>query len=169
MDDILRLRAVEPADADAMFEIESDSTQWLDNDLAAPYSRENLRNYAKRYMADPYLEGQVRLIIETVSDHRLVGLIDLYELSSRNRTGYIGLYIKREERRKGYGLSALNLLEEYAKKMLNLRAMAARVIDSNDACHALFKKAEYEEVGVMRAWIEEGKKRHDVRIYEKIC
>lgn len=101
-DNILRLRAVEPDDADMMWEVESDSGQWIENGMSAPYSRKNLKDYAETYDADPIRAGQLRLVIERKMNggNETVGLIDLYDISSLWRTAYVGIYILEKNRRK---------------------------------------------------------------------
>ena len=42
----LILRAVEPIDADFMFEVENDPLAWRYSDTVAPLSRRQLRDYA---------------------------------------------------------------------------------------------------------------------------
>ena len=59
----LRLRALEPEDAEMMYEAESDPAAWRYSDYLAPMSREMLREYALTYDADPLRSGQLRLII----------------------------------------------------------------------------------------------------------
>lgn len=165
-DELLTLRAVEPSDADAMWEIENDSTQWVQNGMAAPFSHENLRNYASGYLADPYQEGQVRLVMESCGS--IAGLVDIYQLSARNHTGFIGIYTRPEVRRKGFALRALGLVEKYAVSLLNLRVLAAKVMDNNTASQSLFEKAGYSRSGALHNWIQSGTLLHDMYLYEKM-
>ena len=59
----LHLRALEPSDADFMYEVENDAQAWRYSDTIAPLSRKILRDYALTYDADPFTAGQLRLII----------------------------------------------------------------------------------------------------------
>ncbi|MDE5849776.1 MAG: GNAT family N-acetyltransferase, partial [Muribaculaceae bacterium] len=61
MDYELRLRALEPEDADMMYDAESDEAAWRYSDYLAPMSLELLREYALTYDADPFRSGQLRL------------------------------------------------------------------------------------------------------------
>lgn len=173
-DDMISLRAVEPSDADQMWVMETDPRQWVHNGMAAPYSRANLLDYAVRYKADPYAEGQIRLIVESVAvsedtgKPEIVGLLDIYALSAINHTGFIGIYIRDEFRKKDFATHALQLGEEYAGRILNLRALGAKVMDSNTASHALFRKAGYVLCGTLRSWLQTGREAHDMAIYEKV-
>lgn len=173
-DDIISLRAVEPSDADQMWVMETDPRQWVHNGMAAPYSRANLLDYAVRYTADPYAEGQIRLMVETADigqdtgKPETVGLLDIYALSAINHTGFIGIYIREEFRRKGFATRALKLGEEYASRILNIRALGAKVMDCNAGSHALFRKAGYRLCGTLNSWLQTGRETHDMDIYEKL-
>lgn len=168
-DDTLRLRAVEPDDADMMWTVETDSLQWMENGMSAPYSRHNLWEYAENYDADPIRSGQLRLVIEKkdTAGCKAIGLIDLYDISASNRTAFTGIYVIPEERGKGHAARALHLLGEYACRLLNLRIMAAKIVDSNNASRRLFEKAGYEYSGKLSDWILSGKETLSLLIYSK--
>ncbi|MBD5328885.1 MAG: GNAT family N-acetyltransferase [Bacteroides sp.] len=165
-DDNLTLRPVEPADADFMWAVESDSLQWIQNSLVAPFSRENLHQYACNYEADPYLAEQLRLIIVDQSGKRM-GIADLYELSSQHHTSWVGIYILPEFRRVGIALNALRLLEGYALKILNLRQIGAKIVEGNDISMQLFMKAGFEWNGTLKNWIQSGKDTFSLHILQK--
>lgn len=165
--DVLRLRAVEPSDADLMWQIETDSRQWLDNGILAPYSLKKLRDYAENYDADPIRAGQIRFVVELVDGRRPVGLADLYDISSTNRTAFIGIYIIDDCRGKGLSREALSLLEDYARQLLNLRMLGAKVAEGNTSSAALFSHTGYESVGILPDWLLSGRKTRDVTIYVK--
>ena len=168
-DDTLRLRAVEPDDADMMWAIETDSRQWVENGMSAPYSHHNLREYAENYDADPIRAGQLRLVIgkKDAAGCKAVGLIDLYEISASNRTAFTGVYVIPEERGKGYAAGALRLLGEYAAGLLNLRMIAAKIAESNTASRRLFENAGYEFSGILPDWILCGKETLSMLIYSR--
>ena len=112
-DDNLTLRPVEPADAEFMWCVESDSLQWVQNSLVAPFSRENILQYACNYEADPYLAEQLRLIIVDKSDKR-IGIADLYELSPQHHTSMVGIYILPEFRNAD---SFIRLIHNYKSQL----------------------------------------------------
>ena len=172
-DDTLHLRAVEPGDADCMWEFENDSTQWRDNGMMAPYSHKNLKEYAENYDADPIHSGQLRLIVEKLTDEaeskaEIIGIVDLYDISATNRTAFIGIYIKPERRNVGYAQRALGLIEKYSHQLLNLRILAAKISERNSESLQLFKKCGYEECGELRHWILCGKNDFSLLLYTKM-
>lgn len=167
-DNYIRLRAVEPSDATVMWEMEQDSEQWTHNGMAAPYSLHNLEEYAQNYDADPIRAGQLRLIVERIDDKSVIGVIDLYDISSIHQTAFIGIYIRPEFRKKGYALKSISLLEEYCRMLLNLHQLGAKIMSENIGCNFLFEKAGYIVRGVLPEWYKSGKQRKDILLYSKI-
>lgn len=153
----LKLRPVEPEDADFMWEVESDSTQWIQNSIVAPLSRESLLQYAISYDADPYRCGQLRLIL-TLADGTRVGVMDLYELSAKNHTAKVGIYVIPAYRNSNFGKRALYLLHNYAYQILNLRLLCAEILKDNVPSIRLFQSVGYEVAGSLTDWIQCGQK-----------
>lgn len=166
------LRAMEPEDALAVWEMESDSTQWLYNGMMAPFSMRNIKEYALSYEPDPYRAGQIRFIAQMSRptgswDVDVVGIVDLFDISAHDRTAWIGIYVRPGFRAHGYAVEMLGILEAYARRVLNLRSLAARVVDGNVASRKLFEAAEYDMRGVLRGWVEIDAGRKDVFYFQK--
>lgn len=163
----LRLRPVEPEDALAMWEMESDPTQWIQNGMMAPFSLRNLREYALQYRADPFAEGQLRLMLVDKNVAEPVGIVDLYDISAPNRTAWVGIYIRPAFRGNGLGKKALQMLEDYCRRLLNLRILAAKIASENAASQRLFAKAGYTECGRLRDWLVSADRSQDILIFQK--
>ena len=163
----LRLRALAPEDADFLYQTENDTTAWPDSDTVAPYSRELLRGYALTYGADPYAEGQLRLVAEDAATHEPIGVADLYDISARHRRAWVALYIVRGRRRSGAGAEALRLLEKYAAQTLLLDNLGAKVAETNTASMRLFESAGYDKAGVMKGWLKTAGGEEDMTIFRK--
>ncbi|MDE6247158.1 MAG: GNAT family N-acetyltransferase [Muribaculaceae bacterium] len=148
--DNFSLRGVEPEDVDLLFKIESDPKSGTIAEFGAPLSRHLLTEYALNYDADPFKSGQLRLIISLHSD--VVGLLDIFDISPRNRTAEVGIYILPEFRMEGVALHALEEGAKYCAQHLGLRSLMAKVLESNDKSHALFVKAGYRTVGKLTDW-----------------
>lgn len=108
--DRLALRALEPTDADFMYDVENDSESWRYSDTVAPLSRKMLRDYALDYDADPFRAGQLRLIITDRQNGVPVGIADLYDISQRHRRAFAGIYIRPDFRGNGYAEEAVDAL-----------------------------------------------------------
>lgn len=154
----LRFRALEPEDARAVWEIESDTAQWRQNGMMAPFSLRNLKEYALNYEPDPFRAGQIRFVAERLDGAEdwnadVVGLVDLYDISAQNRTAWVGIYVRPCFRGAGYGPEMLQILQEYAVKILNLRQMGAKIVADNESSLAIFRKAGYTFAGSLPGWM----------------
>lgn len=146
----IRLRAVEPEDADFMYEVESDPAAWKYSDYVAPLSKELLRQYALTYDADPLRSGQIRLIIERNGNP--IGVADLFDISARHLRGDTGIYIAAKYRNAGIGVTALNLLKQYSKERLGLHQLNASISKPNEGALRCYKKAGFIETGTRPEW-----------------
>lgn len=149
----LHLRALEPSDADFMYEVENDAQAWRYSDTIAPLSRRILRDYALTYDADPFTAGQLRLIITEEGSNNPVGIVDLYEVSQRHLRAFIGIYICKDYRGKGYAEETIELIEEYAHNNLHLHQLGAKVEDSHVIAENLFTNRGYELKGTLDDWL----------------
>lgn len=155
----ISLRALEPEDADFMYEAESDPFAWEYSDYLAPLSREQLRQYALTYDADPFSAGQLRLVIEAAGAAVLsevknpAGIIDLFDISPRHLRADTGIYILPEFRGKGIGAEALRLTADFARRRLALHQLTATVADTNPAALACYRKAGFTLTATHPDWL----------------
>ena len=148
-----RLRAMEPEDADWLFDIENDSKDWWMGATLNPIGRAAMRNFASG-QHDLWRDLQLRLIIETKALHpQPVGAVDLYQLDPRNRRAGVGLVILESERQKGSAKQSLKLLTEYAFEHLGLHQLWAEIPAIHEASLAVFAAAGFEQTGTLRDWI----------------
>lgn len=149
----LHLRALEPNDADFMYEVENDAEAWRYSDTVAPLSRRLLREYALNYDADPFSAGQLRLIITEKGNEIPVGIADLYDISQRHRRGFVGVYICKDFRGRGFAGETLELLEDFAKDTLHLHQLGSKVEDGHKTAEKIFLNAGYEEKANLEDWL----------------
>lgn len=166
--DYIKLRPVEPEDAAVMWLAEKDSTQWIQNGMCAPLSRHNIKEYALTYDADPFRAGQLRLIIEDKNNLSVIGIVDLFDISSIHRNAFVGIYIFPDKRGSGYASLSLNLLEDYALRLLNLRHLGAKIMADNVSSSALFEKCGYILRGNIPEWFIIGNASQSMLLYSKI-
>ncbi len=165
--DILLLRAVNAEDADIMWEIDNDSTQWIENCMSAPLSKTMLIDYVLSYSADPIKDGQLRLIIEKKNNKEVVGLIELYDISAIHRRAYVGIYILPQFRGLGLARKTLGLLEKFALSVLNLDKLGVKIVINNIESIRLFKNSGYSQCGCMPGWIRTGDEQKDLLLFSK--
>lgn len=141
----IKLRALEPEDADFMYEAESDTDAWKYSDYVAPLSREMLRQYALTYDADPLRSGQLRLIIENAGIP--IGIADIFDISTRHLRAETGIYILPTHRGNGYATKALLKLADMCRIRLGLHQLTAIVSDNNPSATKAYLKAGFITVG----------------------
>ena len=147
----LKLRAVEPGDADHMYEAENDEAAWAYSDYLAPLSHELLSQYALTYDADPFRSGQLRLIIEVGVIP--VGILDLFDISPRHMRADTGIYIFPEFRGKGLATEALLAVKTFCKIRLGLHQLTATVAKENIYALRCYKKAGFISTGTRPHWL----------------
>ena len=167
---MLRLRKIEPSDLPFLYQWENDAASWADGANHNPLSQQDLRDYIASTSGDIYKDGQLRLVIQSVSeavcqqrglsaqrsvspqDGLTIGCIDLFDFDPRNRRAAIGMYIAPEYRGKGVGHEALKQLEAYAFDFLRLRCLYAVIATNNIPCSALYEHAGYQPSSPLPAW-----------------
>ena len=146
---MVKLRKIEPSDLPFLYQWENDAASWADGNNHNPLSQQDLRDYIVSTTGDIYKDGQLRLIIE---DEATIGCIDLFDFDPRNRRAALGMYVAPEYRGKGVGKQALEQLEAYAFKHLNLRVLYAIIATNNISCSALYRSAGYLPSSPLPAW-----------------
>lgn len=160
----ISLRAPEPTDVDAMYRMENDPAVWPEGFTRAPMSRHMLSEYVANYSADPFAQGQLRMIIE--ADGEAVGMVDLYDVDAINRRAGVGIVIEASMRRRGLAREALNRIADYCATSLGLHQLHAVVAAGNDASRALFAACGYRTAGCLRSWVRVGRRYSDAYIYQ---
>jgi len=162
------LRALEPTDLDTLYRWENDTTLWAVSDTVAPYSREALWHYLQEYTGDIYAQRQLRLMVTLTSDGSPVGTVDFFNFDPLNNRAEMGLFIAAEQRGKGLGRQALDLLTAYARDHIGLRQLYVFIGLDNEACLDLFASYGYRQVGVLKSWVKRGRDYHDVALLQMI-
>lgn len=164
---MLRLRKIEPSDLPFLYQWENDATMWADSDTHNPLSRHDLHQYIENTTGDIYRDGQLRLIIEGITDSpssnsliasspKILGCIDLFDFDARNRKAAIGMYIAPEARGKGVGKQAVQLLLDYAFGFLHLRMIYAIISVHNTACSHIYEQMGFIPSSSLANWTLEG-------------
>lgn len=104
--------------------------------------------------------------IRAKEDDRLIGKADVQWIEWTNGNGWIQLGIgSADDRRKGYGSQALNMLTRFAFAELNLFRVSARIPEYNEAALALFKKFGFVEEVCRRQALDRDGRRWDLFIF----
>ena len=151
---IVRLRAVEPADAEMLYAWENDTSVWSVSGTTDPFSRAQMEAFvAAQQQGDLFRTGQLRLIAETRGDARAIGIGGLFDFDQLHRRAGIGILIYRaDDRGRGYAADALDILCRYARERLHLHQLWCDVGADNEASLRLFRHAGFRKIGIKRQW-----------------
>ncbi|MGV3487331.1 MAG: GNAT family N-acetyltransferase [Tuberibacillus sp.] len=144
----IKLTGIRPGDAEIMAEWQEDDfyQRLMDTDYARPVSAASL---AERDAHDSGSSLQFR--IRTLEDDRLIGFVALFNLEWNNRCATMAIGIGSEEDRgKGYGSEALQLILQYAFMELNLHRVGLDVISYNEPAIKSYIRAGFKEEGRLR-------------------
>ncbi len=158
------LRALEPEDLEFLYKIENDESVWEVSGTQTPYSRFLIRQYLKNAHQDIYEAKQLRLAICQSDDFRAIGLIDLFDFDPKNRRAGVGIVIQQEnDRSKGYGKEALELIIQFAFHQLQLHQLYANISADNAASLALFTTFGFCQIGLKEDWnLVDGKFKNEI-------
>ena len=166
----IRLRAVEPGDADLMYEWENDYDIWAVSGTTEPFSHYQMQRFVERHqnIIGVLCDGQLRLIVETLLSAKPVGAIDLFEYDPIHRRAGVGILIyEQSDRGRGYASDALETLCRYTHDTLRVH-QRCNVGADNEASLRLFRGAGFIEVGVKRDWMWRPDGYHDEVMLQKI-
>lgn len=146
------LRALEPEDLDFIHEIENNQTIWEISNTITPYSKFLIKQYLEQAHKDIFEVKQLRLVICNYNDVAL-GMIDLFDFDFKNRRAGVGILIKdSEQRQKGYGKEALDLLINYSTSNLDMHQLFCNISEDNTLSLKLFQQKGFEIIGLKRDW-----------------
>ena len=154
----IKLRAVEPADADLIYEWENDSSVWHAGNTIEPFSRYIINEYVKNAHLDLIQCKQLRLMIDLKSEEgksaATIGSVDLFEIDTFHQKAGVGILIHKEEhRKKGYAGQALEVIIRYAFDVLLLHQIYCNIDEDNIPSLNLFKRKGFEVTGNKKDWI----------------
>tara|TARA_R100000935_G_scaffold53047_1_gene80596 strand:- start:495 stop:1025 length:531 start_codon:yes stop_codon:yes gene_type:complete len=151
--DNIYLRALEPEDLDFIYEVENTEDFWEISATRVPYSRFLIKKYLQNSHRDIFDVKQLRLMICNKENEK-VGIIDVFDLEPKDRRAALGiLIIDKENRGKGFGAEALDLISSYCFTHLGLHQLYANVNAENQPSITLFEKSNYKKIGLKKDWI----------------
>lgn len=162
---IVRLRAMEPEDLDLLYSIENDSSIWALGLTNVPYSRFVLHDFMSNNTGDIYTDKEVRLLIENEAKE-VVGMADLLKFDPKNQKAELGILISSAFRRKGYAKAVVSQIHDYALSTLHLHQLYVVIATSNEPSLALFRQFGYQQSGILRDWLYDGRAYHDAAIMQ---
>ena len=151
----LILRALEPSDVDLLYEWENNEKLWYLSNTITPFSRFTLEQYILNSHQDIYTTKQLRLMIDKKESdqNEIIGSIDLFDFDPSNKRAGIGILITDNEQNKGYASEALELVISYCFSTLQLHQIYCNISADNQVSLQLFKKHNFNSVGLKKEWI----------------
>ncbi len=150
------LRALEPTDLDILYKWENNIDNWNLSGTLTPYSRFVIEQYLAASHQDIYYNKQLRLMIDKTDGEKetAIGCIDLFDLDPFHKRAGVGILIgEKENRKKGYGKEALQLLTEYAFNKLDMHQLFANIAADNVSSLEMFKKCGFVMIGIKKEWL----------------
>lgn len=84
-------------------------------------------------------------------DDKLIGNIELQSICHTDRRATLGILIgEADERNKGYGTEAINLLLDFAFNYLNINSVNLTLLAVNDRAKRCYEKVGFKEFGRQR-------------------
>lgn len=148
----IKLRALEPEDIDALYEIENNMAEWESGATNVPFSRYALRDYIAHNSFDIYADRQLRQVI-TDETNAVLGLADIFNYEPRHQRAEVAVVVAKAFRCQNIATQALALIEDYARHILNLTQLYAYVSENNSASIHLFNKAGYLNTATLKSWL----------------
>ncbi len=150
----IRLRALEPEDLELLYSWENNLSYWVISNTITPFSKYTLKRYVENSHKSIYETGQLRLMIDLISDKISIGTIDIFDFDPYHKRAGLGILIANEEyRRKGYATMALTCLIDYCFKTLQLHQLYCNILGNNIESLELFRKIGFTESGIKKGWV----------------
>ena len=160
----LRLRELQPGDAEAVFRLYSDPevVRFYDLDLftATEQARELIQRQARRFAE----QEAMRWAITQQVDERVIGTVG-YVFDAPNDAAGLGYDLSSRYWRRGITSAAASLAVNYGFRSLRLHRIQALVMPANTASAALLNKLGFQEEGVLRQSVLIKGRYHDMRCY----
>ncbi|WP_397362482.1 GNAT family N-acetyltransferase [Olleya sp. R77988] len=146
------LRPLEPEDLTFIHGIENDESIWKISNTITPYSKYLIKQYLDHAHKDIFEVKQLRFVICN-NQEESIGMIDIFDFDFKNRRAGIGILVKdTENRQKGHGKEALELLTNYCFTHLDLHQLYCNISEDNTASLTLFKNQGFKEIGLKKDW-----------------
>jgi len=160
------LRSVELSDAQLLLIWENDPENWKVTDTEVPFSLHGIHQLIEQQQ-NIRATGQLRFMICLNETDRPLGAIDLYDADFRNGKAAIGVLIGlTEDRSQGFASEALELMVNYAYKILGFHNLYCSVQADNLRSLQLFDKSGFERVGLRKEWFLHDGKRVDEILFQ---
>lgn len=165
----VRLRAVEPEDAESFFtwNLNSETARVLDY-AWPPGSLAAARAWTQRVATQEVKDDAIFCVIEDLEGNA-VGAINPHAINRRVGSFAYGLSIGEEHRGRGYASEAIILLLRYFFEELRYQKVTVTVYECNPASIALHEKLGFQREGRVRRTVYTQRRYFDEFFYGMTC
>lgn len=149
----VRLRGIEPSDAEFFFQANFDSERARFLDFVwPPASLSSVQAWAERLSKQPFEKDVFFWVIED-RNGLPVGSISTYNCHTRNGTFAYGVDVVTNQRRKGFASEAILLVLRYYFDELRYQKVTVPVHSNNTASILLHEQLGFQQEGVHRRMV----------------
>ena len=163
--ELVRLRGVEPEDADLFWRWNQDSEMARNLDFVwPPVSFANVRKWAAAEAEKEFANDRFSWVIED-RDGAPVGFIHTHNSHPRNGVFRYGIGVESSQRRKGYAAAAILLVLRYYFLELRYQKVNVQLHSENEASRLLHERLGFVREGAVRRAIFSGGRYLDELLY----
>jgi RimJ/RimL family protein N-acetyltransferase len=147
--DLVRLRAMEPSDAEALWRWNHDPEvmRWMDAGYAQSLAQ--VQKWLTDRPRNDY--GDVLFGIEELGDSTLIGLVRLHGAEPETGIADLDIYLgEREYWGKGFATDAVRTACRYGFHHMRLHKITLTVVTENEAAHHIYQKVGFVDEGRLR-------------------
>ena len=161
----IKLRAIEPSDAEAHFSWNQDSemARFLDQ-VWFPSSLESVRRWAEKTSTQPPEGDAFHWVIEDAHGE-LVGMINSHHCDRRTGTFEYGVAVRQEHQRRGYASEAIMLVLRYFFEELRYQKVTVHTQGNNTPSIRLHERLGFRLEGCLRRMAYTQGQFHDELVY----
>lgn len=148
----IELRPVEQSDIDFILSMENDREAMKYSDNYATMTRKQIVDYVANYQADPFRDGQLRLVAWDKETGERAGLLDFFDVSPVHLHASVGIIVSTGMRGKGIGREIISTAVDYARDAMMMRTLLAMVAEENEAALRIFRRNGFKESGKLPQW-----------------
>ncbi|NUR47969.1 MAG: GNAT family N-acetyltransferase [Hamadaea sp.] len=161
--ELIRLRAFEPEEADALWRWNHDPAvmRWMDQYYVNSLDR------ARRGLADAQVNSFAHVLyaVEVLADGKLIGLVQLRDTDAAVGSAELDIYLgEKDYWGRGYATDAMRTICRYGFDTMRLHRIGLTVVEANEAARRVYAKVGFVEEGRLRDAF-----RRDGRWYDKIA
>lgn len=144
---LVRLRAPEPADAEALNELFNDHD--VRSGISAPLPQP-VESFHAWVAAARQAPDHLNLTIERLAEPEPIGMCDLMKVDAPTRTAILGIWVARPWWGEGYGTDAVRTLCRFGFDHMNLHRISLQVNADNRKAIRAYEKAGFTHEGRLR-------------------